>query len=118
MPKKCDQLEVIEEEMPVINHLEKNVTGGGGFTLFGIDVPVGFKLLLKKAGIYGQDKSVTPHIMMRFTGSYIDEFTGEYSHILDKELSSGSILMCDIFNISDIDGLEIGGWVMFDFVPV
>ena len=50
MPKKCDQLEVIEEEMPTICY-EGTFNPGSGYIVYRPTVPVGYKLVVKKAGM-------------------------------------------------------------------
>ena len=118
MPKKCDQLEVIEEEMPNISHFEENVGAYGQFCLFGFKVPDGYKLILKKAGVYSIDDANMKHIKMLFQGHYNDSFTGEYEHDINTELSSGQVVSVFIVSLTHVAGLDMGGWVMFDFKPV
>lgn len=114
MPKKCDQLEVIEGEMPTICRRDK-VDGHQGFMLYDVVVPAGYKLLLKKAGVYGAIKEYTSLI---FTRDYSQTFIGDVIRNLDVELVMGMRVSIIVGNESDIDNLECGGWVMFDFIPV
>ena len=110
-------LEIIaeEEEMPTISTLTHR-NAGEAFILFEIKVPTGYKLVLKKAGVFGPDAPPN-HIKMRFIGDYIDEFIGEYSHELNAELSAGKRVACYVYNLAGTD-LDIGGWFMFDFIPI
>lgn len=107
-------MEVIEEEMPTICRREK-VDGHQGFMLYEVIVPQGYRLLLKKAGVYG---AIKEYVKLIFSHDYTLTIIGEVIRNLDVELGEGKRVSIIVGNESDIDQLDCGGWLMFDFISV
>ena len=101
--------------MPTISDLKWNMPSRSSFPLFAWTVPEGYKLLIKKAGIYVHSVEHLQIARMDFSGDYIHSFN-KFIEEINAELSTGKHVECFIFNTSKNRGYEIGGWVMFDFI--
>ena len=122
MPKECDQLEVIEEEMPTICDsitLDKD----GAWTLADdIVVPTGIKMVLKKAGLYANFGNGELYIKewKPSNGSWVGgrswSVKNGASLEIDAEIAAGNKIETELRNHGG--RRKTGGWFMFDFVHV
>jgi len=103
--------------MPTISELKWNMTPTSGFPVLAWTVPDGYKLLIKKAGIFVHSVDHLEIARMDFRGDYSHSFS-KFVEEINVELSAGEHVDVFVFNTSEFGGYEIGGWVMFDFIPV
>lgn len=116
MPKKCDQLEVIEEEMPTICY-EDIFQPGSGYIVYCPTVPAGYKLVVKKAGMEKARK--TAHLEIGTNTNNPDiVIEGDVVYCEPNlEYSVGQTPCFHMVN-RDTEKDKFMAWFMFDFVPV
>jgi hypothetical protein len=116
MPKKCDQLEVIEEEMPTIC-CEKTIYPASGWSVYTPKVPAGYKLVVKKAGMEKAKKD--SHLEIGISGANPDVvIEGDVVYTeLDLEYHEGEYpVFCMVNRGTTQDTYMV--WFVFDFIPV
>ena len=123
MPKKCDQLEVIEEEMPTVYYLTdiRHPAGlpfGVAEVFWRCTVPSGKKLVVKKVGVvnFNSANKLTDKALID-GGSIWHEYTGAINEI-NLEFPENTFVTFHAYNTASSGTSHFGVWFMFDFIPV